>query len=496
MSLINITNLTFAYDGSYDTIFENVSFQIDTDWKLGFTGRNGRGKTTFLNLLMGKYAYGGSISASVSFEYFPYEVKNRQADTLDVINSILPDYQEWKLYKELNLLDVSADVLLRPFSTLSNGEQTKVLLAVLFLKQNSFLLIDEPTNHLDMEARRIVGDYLNAKKGFILVSHDREFLDRCVDHILSINKTNIEVQKGNFSSWWYNKKLRDGFELAENEKLKKDIRRLEGAVKQASNWSDQVEKTKKGARNSGLRPDRGYLGHKAAKMMQRSKNMEGRLQTAMDEKSSLLKNIEANETLKIHPLTYYADTLLYLEDVSVFYGERTVCRGVSFTVQAGDRIALCGKNGTGKSSFLKLICGEEIPFGGALRKGSGLKISYVPQDTSYLTGNLADFARESDIDESLFKTILRKFDFSRMQFEKDMRDFSAGQKKKALIARSLCEQAHLYVWDEPLNYVDVISRMQIEDLLEEFAPTILFVEHDSAFSRHIATKTVELQFLI
>ncbi len=493
MSLINITNLTFAYEGSYDNIFENINFQIDTDWKLGFTGRNGRGKTTLLNLLMGKYAYEGSILASVSFEYFPYAVKDPEADTLEVVNSILADYEQWRLHKEMNLLDVPADVLFRPFSTLSNGEQTKVLLAVLFLKGNSFLLIDEPTNHLDMEARRIVGDYLNAKKGFILVSHDREFLDRCVDHIFSINKTNIEVKKGNFSSWWHNKKLQDGFEMAENERLKKDIRRLEEAAKQTSRWSDQMEKTKKGTKISGLRPDRGHLGHKAAKMMQRSKSMEGRLQAAMDQKSNLLKNIEVGETLKIHPLAYHADTLFRLEDVSVFYGGRTVCWNVSFVIQAGDRIALCGENGTGKTSLLKLICGEEIPFKGALKKGSGLKISYVPQDTSYLMGNLTDFAREGNIDESLFKTILRKFDFPRVQFEKDMRDFSAGQKKKALVARSLCEQAHLYVWDEPLNYVDVISRMQIEELLKEFAPTVLFVEHDSAFSSHIATKTVELQ---
>ena len=492
MSLINITNLTFAYDGSYDNIFENVSFQIDTDWKLGFTGRNGRGKTTFLNLLMGKYAYAGSIASGVSFEYFPYEVKNRQADTIDVVNAIVPDYQEWQLNRELNLLDVSADVLYRPFSTLSNGEQTKVLLAILFLKENSFLLIDEPTNHLDMEARRIVGDYLNTKKGFILVSHDRAFLDRCIDHILSINKTDIEVQKGNFSSWWHNKELQDGFETAENEKLKKDIKRLEGSAKQASAWSDQVEMTKKGMKNSGLRPDRGYLGHQAAKMMKRSKNMEDRLQAAADEKSRLLKNIEAKETLKIHPLTYYTDTLVQLEDISIAYGDRTVCQRVDFTVQTGDQIALCGKNGAGKSSLLKLICGEGIPYRGALRKGSGLKISYVSQDTSHLAGNLADFARESGINESLFKTILRKFDFSRVQFEKDIRNFSGGQKKKVLIARSLCEQAHLYVWDEPLNYVDVISRMQIEELLVEFAPTILFVEHDSAFFSRIATKTIQL----
>ena len=231
MSLINISDLTFAYEGSYDNIFNNVSFQIDTDWKLGFTGRNGRGKTTFLQLLLGRYEYRGSISASVDFMYFPYEGMAQKGVTLDVINSICPDCAQWELLRELSLLEVEKNVLDRPYETLSDGEQTKVLLAVLFLKENSFLLIDEPTNHLDMNGRALVSRYLNKKNGFILVSHDRAFLDGCIDHILSINKTNIKIQRGNFSSWLVNKERQDGFELAENEKLKKDIGRLAAAVK-------------------------------------------------------------------------------------------------------------------------------------------------------------------------------------------------------------------------------------------------------------------------
>ncbi|SDE01442.1 Lsa family ABC-F type ribosomal protection protein [Sporomusa acidovorans] len=492
MSLINVTNLTFSYDGSYDNIFETVSFQIDTDWKLGFTGRNGRGKTTFLNLLLGKYEYRGTISATVNFEYFPFEVTDEQSNTIEVIESIYPDYLHWQMMRELSLLRVLADVLYRPFATLSKGEQTKVLLAALFLKENSFLLIDEPTNHLDMNARKIVSDYLRSKRGFILVSHDRAFLDNCVDHILSINKTNIEIQKGNFSSWWENKKMQDQFELAENEKLRKDITRLSTAAKRTANWSDKVEKTKLGTKNSGLRPDRGYIGHKSAKMMKRAKAVEARQQSAMEEKSKLLKNIENSERLKISPLSFHADRLIELEKVSIFYGEKTACAGVSFIIEQGDRIALYGKNGSGKSSIMKLIGGENITYTGTFRKASQLTISYVSQDTSHLRGNLTGYARENDIDESLFKAILRKLDFSRIQFDKDLSAFSGGQKKKVLIAKSLCEQAHLYIWDEPLNFIDVISRMQIEELLLAYSPTILFVEHDREFCKNIATKIFEL----
>jgi lincosamide and streptogramin A transport system ATP-binding/permease protein len=492
MSQINVSNLTFAYDGSYDNIFENVSFQIDTDWKLGFIGRNGKGKTTFLKLLLGAYEYGGTINASVDFEYFPYDAPPERRSAREIIEDIAPDCPEWELARELRLLELEEDILRRDFGTLSNGERTKLMLAALFLKENGFLLIDEPTNHLDARGRELVSRYLCGKKGFILVSHDRAFLDGCIDHVLSINRADIEIQRGNFSSWFDNKRRQDEFELAENDRLKKEVGRLSVSARRTAGWSDKVESTKYGSLNSGLKVDRGYIGHKSAKMMKRAKATAARRQTTVEEKSKLLKNIESPETLKITQLQYHDRRLCRLEDVSIYYGGKRVCGDINFTVDRGDRIALCGRNGSGKSSVLKLICGEDIAHTGTVKIGGRLLISYVSQDTSHLSGDLSEYAFKNGLDESLFKAILRKLDFSRVQFEKDMSDFSDGQKKKTLIAKSLCERSHLLVWDEPLNFIDVISRMQIEDLLLEYEPTILFVEHDSVFCDKIATKRVEL----
>ena len=491
MSIININNLTFSYEGSYDNIFSDVSFQISTDWKTGFTGRNGRGKTTFLNLLLGKYEYSGTISADISFEYFPYKISDTKKNTIDIVEEIFPEYEYWELSRELSVLNMLDELLFRPFETLSKGEQTKIMLAAMFLKNNSFLLIDEPTNHLDISGRQLVGSYMNTKKGFILISHDRAFLDSCVDHIISINKTNIEVQKGDFSSWLANKEMQDNFEISENKKLKKDIKRLSDASKKRAGWSDKVEKTKYGSKNSGLRVDRGFIGHKAAKMMKSAKALESRQSAAIEEKVSLLKNIEDSEALKIFQLEYHKTKLLEIENLSIFY-DKPVCSGVSFTVEKGDRISLQGKNGSGKSGILKLICGEKINHSGNILINNQLKISYVSQDTEFLKGSLTDFARENDIDESLFKAILRKLDFAKVQFEKDMKDYSGGQKKKVLIAKSLCDKAHLHIWDEPLNFIDVISRIQLEELLLQNNPTILFVEHDSTFCKNISTKTVNI----
>lgn len=493
MSMINVSNLTFAYEGSYDNVFENVSFQIDTDWKLGFTGRNGRGKTTFLNLLMGKYSYSGTISKDVEMEYFPYPVEDMSKYTIEIMQDICPLAEDWEFLKETSLLDVDAEALYRPFESLSNGERTKVLLAALFLGANRFLLIDEPTNHLDAEARAKVGEYLQRKKGFILVSHDRELLDHCVDHILSINRTNIEIQQGNFSSWWHNKQLQDEFEVSQNTKLKKEISRLDQAAKQTANWSDKAEKAKKGTSNSGSKIDRGYVGHKAAKVMKRAKSQESRMLAAASDKSKLLQNIEQSDSLKMNVLPYPKDVLVRAAGLSLFYDDTLVCANITFEIKQGDRIAVKGKNGSGKSTLLKLLWGENIKYSGTLEKGSNLKISYVSQDTSYLRGSLSDYAEKWDIDESLFKTILRKMGFERSQLEKNMEDFSGGQKKKVLIARSLCEKAHLYVWDEPLNFIDVLSRMQIEELLLQYQPTMIFVEHDVAFQHKIVTSEIKVE---
>lgn len=518
MAFINIANLTFAYEGASDPVFENVSFRMDTDWRLGFTGRNGRGKTTFLRLLLDgnqepgkrKYEYSGTISAGVEFEYFPYRVEEPERLSLEIAETFLPGIGEpgeiWRLFRELALLEVEAEVLYRPFVTLSHGEQTKLLLALLFLKNNRFLLIDEPTNHLDMQARELLGGYLKKKSGFILVSHDRRLLDSCVDHVLAINRTNIEIQRGNFSSWWENKRRQDEFELAENERLKKDIGRLKAAARQSRDWADQVEATKIGHKNAVKFATvknidtRAYIGEKSRRMQMRRKNLERRQEQAINEKSSLLKNLEKAEQLKLFPLAYRAERLALFDGVSIAYGERQVVSGLDFEICRGDRIALCGRNGCGKSSVLKALLGwqgqeksgTEISLGGTLSLGSQLTISYVPQDTSALRGLLSDSADRQAVDYRSLVTLLRKLDFSREQLEKRLEDYSEGQKKKVLLAASLTARAHLYIWDEPLNYIDVLSRMQIEELILTYCPTLLFVEHDREFVERVATKTVQL----
>ena len=495
MSLLQVTDLSFSYEENYDPVFQNVSFRVDTDWRTGVVGRNGKGKTTFLKLLMGEMEYSGTITADAGFDYFPYPVAERLLDTIDAMYCVEPGLLLWKLKKDMAELGADEGILYRPFNTLSCGEQTKVMLAVLFQREGNFLLIDEPTNHLDQESRTLVSAYLRRQKGFLMVSHDRAFLDGCIDHVLAFNRSDIEVQKGDFSSWYQNRQMQDTFELAKNERLKKDIRRLSAAADRTKRWGDAVESTKIGRKsmeNGQHAASRDYIGEKSRRMQQRRKNLARRQEQALQETKMLLKNQEDPDILRMEPLPYHKEVLVSAEDLCLCYGNHEVLSGVNFAVRRGDRMSVQGKNGCGKSSLLKLILGEHITYRGELTVGSGIKISYVSQDTSHLRGSLTEYIRASGMEERLFKAVLRKLDFSRTQFEKDMDSYSEGQKKKVLIERSLCERAHLYIWDEPLNFIDVYSRMQIEELLLMWKPTLLFVEHDAVFTEKIATSVCRI----
>ena len=541
MSQIQVTDLTYGYEGSFDTIFENVSFGIDTDWKLGLIGRNGKGKTTFLNLLRGKYKYEGNITSSAVFDYFPYRISEKQRENCAsmFLEEVKPGCEEWRVIVELGKLHADAELLYRPFKSLSHGEQTKVLLAVLFSGENDFLLIDEPTNHLDMHARECVKEYLCGKKGFIMVSHDRDILDACIDHVLVLNRKTIEVQSGNFSSWWENKTRMDHFAMEENEKHLKEIASLKQAAARSRKWADKNESTKIGydpvKEHDRSIATRAYIGAKTKKMQSRVTQYERRMEREIQEKEGLLQDIEQPVSLKIMPLSYHKERLISCRELSVRYegaGE-DVLKNLTFELVQGERVFLHGENGCGKSTLIKTIL-QQVDIGqtgyqanmqqtggyranvqqisgvqtniqrsgsshvnlhvtaGEIFTVSNLVVSYINQDTSFLQGDIRAFCRERNLEESLFLALLRQLDMERAQFAKRLEEFSEGQKKKVLIAASLMTPAHVYIWDEPLNYIDIFSRIQIEQLLLRYQPTMILVDHDIRFQEKIATRVVEL----
>ncbi len=524
MSRIQVSGLQFSYPGSSEPVFEGLGFAVDSDWRVGLVGRNGRGKTTLLRLLAGELSGSGLILSGLRFNLFPFPVADCSLPALSCVKEAVAPYAEWErgmsallrdksapsmeewgrlesLYarhdgyvidelvaREASKLAVDPASLARPFLSFSPGEQARLLLAALFLRKNRFLLIDEPTNHLDLRGRGTVADYLAGKQGFIVTSHDRDFLDRSVDHILALEKGGARVERGGYSSYRANRRLRDEEEQQKNERLRKDIVRLKASGEEKARWSDRLEKTKIGTGAA----DRGYIGAKSARMMKRAVTLRNRVEKELKQKEALLKDLEYAPPVSLRPLRHPARVLVRLKEVCAGYGGEPVLIGLCLDVLPGERIALTGRNGAGKTTLLKLITGELLPAGGFVSRPGNLAVSVLPQKPEGLCGTPRDFARLQSLPGDHFLMLLRKLDFPREAFESDMRGFSPGQKKKVLLAASLARPAHLYVWDEPLNYLDIESREQVEDMLGRTAATLVFVEHDRRFIDRVATRTIVL----
>lgn len=472
---------------------------------------------------------GGTLSCSVGTEYFPFPVTDPNRLALEVVRESVAPFKAMEkemehalarndllLYGEIQeryqnaggytidqlilretaKLEVREEVLTRIFCTLSPGERVKLLLAALLLRPGKFLLIDEPTSHLDAWGRRTVGKYLaGGGKGFLLVSHDRELLDAATDHTLALGPKGAKIIHGSYSVWEVEKDRQDAGELALRQQLEKETSRLAEAVRRASGWSDVLESSKKGLGQnspSGLRPDRGHIGAKSAALAKRAKSIENRRQNALKEKRGLLKELEGQEVLSLHILPARRRVLLQTEGLSADYGGGPIFPPVTFALEPGERLALTGPNGSGKSTLLPLLWGEDIPYTGDLWRAGELVFSCLSQDCSGLSGTLEDYAQAQKVDGDLVRAILRKLGFARELFSLPMEQYSQGQRKKIALAVSLACPAHIFLWDEPLNYLDILARCQLENLLLACSPSMILAEHDARFLRQIATKEVSL----
>lgn len=523
MSTIILKDMTFYYDEFFKDVFTDVNLNLDTDWRLGLVGRNGRGKTTLLKLLNGDLEPSkGQIIKPIATEYFPYNYKRSNTKTLDVVKENIGPYQQLErtmeeciskgddksieLYgevlskyekldgyiidslieKEFRLIGLKPELLDREFDLLSGGEKNKALIVAMFLRKNSFLLIDEPTNHLDIEGRKKLSEYLATKKGYIVISHDRTFLDGCIDHVLSINKETIYIEKGNYSSWWKNRQLQDDYELRTKKKLERQVKVLEVAAKKNRRWSFDKEKEKIGA------GDKGAVGAQAARIMKRALNIERRTNAMLEEKKELLKNYETSKDLDIDQIQLEEDVYIDIKNLCFSYGDRNLISNLSLKIKKGDRLWIKGPNGCGKTTLLKVLCGELEGDSEKMEINLDMRISRGHQEVIWEEGFLKDLLLENGIDQDKFKNILSYFDLGDEHFERPIETFSQGEMKKIDIARAFSTENHLFVWDEPLNYMDILFRKQLEDAILEFEPTIIFVEHDVAFGNKIANRVLSI----
>lgn len=492
MGTIKITKLSFQYDGMLTNIFDQFSLNIDESWRLGLIGRNGRGKTTFLKILLGQLEYQGEINTNVDFKYFPQTIGDPSQVTQDILLRLagLDESELWKIQVEMDKLQLTDEVLTRPFDTLSPGERTKALLAVMFTDERTFQLIDEPTNHLDVEGREVVADYLKHKQGFIVVSHDRHFVDQVIDHVLSIDRAKIQLFAGNYETWAAEFERENQSELEEKHHLQKEIGRLKSSANQVERWAGNAEGQKKqsakGDEHANL--DKGFLGHKAAKMMKRAKNTLRRTEKDIEQKQSLLKNVDEVVPLQLNYQRPHQNYLLQVHDLQVQRNGLVLNQPLSFNLKRDQRLILFGPNGLGKTTIIKAVMGDKrLMAGGTITMPGSVHISYLTQNFEVLQGSIQHYAEEFGIELNDLLNTLRKLGFERAAFTEDLSDLSMGQKRKISLARSLCEKANLYIWDEPLNYLDVITRKQIQDLILKNQPTMLIIDHDKDFIEAVKT---------
>lgn len=491
MEPITIRNLTFAYPGQQN-LFKNCNLDLESSWKLGLLGRNGRGKTTLFNIFQHRLDYKGIIQCKLDFIGFPLIISPTLTDfAIDAINNVLPELEDsqWKIERELNRLHTDPGILYQPYRTLSGGEKTKLQLAALFALDSHYLLLDEPTNHLDQLSRQQVATYLkNKKSGFIITSHDRTFLDKVIDHYLVIEQHQLILEHGNYSTYFKQKQRRDQEALKNNQRLKNEIKQLKQKQHQRQQWAQEAEKEKQ----NNAHADKGFIGAKAAKMMKKSTGLAQRLNDTITKKEGMINNREQIIPLSLNYQPSRHELLLSVKDLTLSYYQ-CLFKPVSFVLKSNDQLALIGENGIGKSSLLQAIqshfTGE---VNGQINLDPQLKISLVRQDYSGNHGFLKDFAEDNHLNYESLLNILFKLGFNRDAFKTPIEQMSMGQQKRVELAKSLVEPAQLYIWDEPLNYLDSYNQQQLIDLIKKYRPPLLFIEHDQKFIKEVANKQIKL----
>ena len=379
----------------------------------------------------------------------------------------------------------------QPYATLSDGEQTKLQLAVLFAQPRVFLLLDEPTNHLDYAGRRQLADYLcHKRQGFIITSHDQNFLDQVVDHCLIIDRHQLVLTHGNYSAYFQQKKRRDQEALAKNRQLKSEIATLQHRRQKQQQWAQRAE----GEKQNNAHGDMGFLGAKTARLMKKATHTGARLTAAIDQRKGLLQEVEVADRLPLNLVASHHHQLLVAREAALTIAGRQLFAPVSFQVGRHDQVALLGENGRGKSSLLRAIMGTFAgQVTGTIRLADQTTVNLVRQNYAVNQGTLPEFARQHHLQLSMLLNVLRKLGMDRDTFVVPIQEMSMGQQKKVELARSLLIPAQLYLWDEPLNYLDTYNQAQLIQLVQEFKLPLLFVEHDRLFIDAVDSKRVVLK---
>ena len=321
-----------------------------------------------------------------------------------------------------------------------------------------------------------------------MVSHDRAFLDQVIDHVISINKKDITIEKGNYSSWKANKDKKEEYELRTRERLEEEIAQLERSAKVSRTWAEIGNMQRYQFAGNGR-------ANGVETYMKQAKRSEARVQDHIEQKKQLLQNYEEVKSLVMHQREDIEEKcLIKIKELSFKYEDdsKYLIKGFNYEVHTGDRIWVKGKNGAGKSTLLKILNGK-LP-NEAIEYADGLEIAMVAQEPVWKTGYIKE-GFEDTVQSVVYQRFLELCDHFELPedfLERPLETYSSGELKKVNIARTLAEEHHIILFDEPLNYMDTYFSEQLEQAILKYQPTIIFVEHDCYFGEKIATKIIQL----
>jgi len=511
---LSVNGLVKSFDLEKN-ILDGLTFQIERGERVGLLGKNGAGKTTLFRILTGElradegdviFAPNRRVGLISQIPVYPddytvedvlqsaFERTQRMADEMAALSEKMANGDEsaetLRRYGELsakfeglggydtetavnkvaNGLSLDAEMRTRLFDTLSGGEKTRVNLGRLILEDTDILLLDEPTNHLDLHATEWLEDYLAGFKGTVLaISHDRYFLDRTVTRCIEVLDGKAEFYSGNYSFYAVEKERRYVERMRQYEKEKAEIDRLSETARKMHEHNTE-------------------LLHKRAFSIE--KRIE-RMRTT--DKPTREKALTAQFVSR----EFYGDEVFELKGVEKSFGERTLFRDLNLQVEGGERIALIGDNGMGKTTLLKLLLDEEYPDAGKIKFGPSVRTAYLPQIVRF------DVPERNLVDTMLWsrrgattqwaRDQLAKFHFRGEDVFKQVKVLSGGELSRLYLCTIMDEAVNLLILDEPTNHLDIASREWIEEAVEAYDGTLLFVSHDRYFINRFATRIWELE---
>ena len=507
---ISVSSLVKSFEIG-NNILDGLTFTVYSGERVGILGHNGCGKTTLFRILTGELDYdegeimicpGKRLGLISQIPVYPdgwttedvlkdahrrlYAI-SRRIDELTAemerngSEALLREYDrlsedfrrlggydmDTERNKVANGLDIDADMRARPFALLSGGEKTRVNLARLILEDTDILLLDEPTNHLDLRATQWLEEYLLHFKGTVLaISHDRWFLDKVVQRSIEINDGKAELYSGGYSFYVEERRRRFDEKLKKYEKDQAKIEQLTRAAEQMHLWA--------------------FMGND--KLHKRAFSMEKRIERL----SHSEKPVEQKKlSVKFRQREFSGDEVLVTDGLSKSFGGRTLFDALDLSVTGGERIALIGDNGTGKSTLIKLIMGEETPDKGYLYKGPAVRTAYLPQIVTFSDD------RRSALDTMLYdcrcqpqegRDRLAAFGFRGEDVLTPVGALSGGERSRLKLCMLMGSDINFLILDEPTNHLDIASREWMEDALSDYEQTLLFVSHDRYFIEKFATR--------